>query len=166
MSFRLRSDAEKWFGDLYPGDIQLKFDIYYFCLMAGFTAGRTSKLTSSDKPAFVDDFPQDYRLQQNLLLAGLIDADLRSTLARQVTARDKTEVHNAVSRLLTATGTTTHLSNAGAALMNEYASGGFDVLVEEIGDKPRKLATFLRTFAKVISTLEERKQKDEAAMTG
>ena len=66
MSFRLRTDAEKWFSEI-EKDFAYKFDAYYFCLMAGYAAVRRSPLTSADKPAFVDDFPGDYKLQQNLL---------------------------------------------------------------------------------------------------
>ena len=49
MSFRLRTDAEKWFGDI-ESFLDYKFDAYYFCLMAGYAAVRKSKLTSADKP--------------------------------------------------------------------------------------------------------------------
>lgn len=162
MSFRLRTDAEKWFSEISGPDI-LKFDLYYFCLMAGFAGIRRSPLTAADKSAFVDEFPTPYKLQQNLLLAGLIDAELRSLLGRAVTVQDKPSVHRKVSELLAATGTTTHLSSAGSAKMNEYASGGFDLLVERLSDKPRKLETFLRAYAKVIAELEDEARKSEAA---
>ena len=36
MSFRLRTDAEKWFSEIADHPGTLKFDLYYFCLMAGF----------------------------------------------------------------------------------------------------------------------------------
>ena len=162
MSFRLRTDAEKWFSEIADHPGMLKFDLYYFCLMAGFAGIRRSPLSGADKPAFVDEFPAPYKLQQNLLLAGLIDAELRSLLGRGVTAQDKPSVHRKVSELLAATGTSTHLSNAGSAKMNEYASGGFDVLVERLSDKPRRLETFLRAYAKVIADLEEEARKAEA----
>jgi hypothetical protein len=158
MSFRLRTDAEKWFSEI-ERDFTYKFDAYYFCLMAGYTAVRRSPLTSADKPAFVDDFPGDYKLQQNLLLGGLIDCDLRD---RGISVTDKAAVQKVVSELLT-TGASTHLSTAGATRMNEYASGGFDVLAERIVDKPHKLETFLRSYAKLISELESERAKVEAA---
>ncbi|WP_207462159.1 hypothetical protein [Azospirillum sp. SYSU D00513] len=166
MSFRLRTDAEKWFSEI-EGELDLKFDIYYFCLIAGFAAVRKSSLTSADKPAFVDDFPGDYKLQQNLLLGGLIDAELRDLLGRGVTVKDKPVVQKSVSRLLTAAGASTHLSggtDGGAARMNEYASGGFDVLFERMIDKPRKLETFLRAYAKLIGELEDERAEAEAAL--
>ncbi len=163
MSFRLRTDAEKWFSEIadYPG--MLKFDLYYFCLMVGFAGVRRSSLTASDKGAFLDEFPAAYKLQQNLLLAGLIDAELRSLLGRGVTVQDKPSVHRKVSELLAATGSSTHLSSAGSAKMNEYASGGFDLLAERMPDKPRKLETFLRAYAKLIAALEEEGMKAEVA---
>lgn len=157
MSFRLRTDAEKWFSEI-EKDFTYKFDAYYFCLMAGYAAVRRSPLTSADKPAFVDDFPGDYKLQQNLLLGGLIDCDLRD---RGISVTDKAAVQKVVSELLTATGTSTHLSTVGAARMNEYASGGFDMLTERL-DKPHKLETFLRGYAKVIAELEAERIKVEA----
>lgn len=164
MSFRLRTDAERWFSEI-EKDFAYKFDAYYFCLIAGYVAVRRSALTSADKPAFVDDFPGEYKLQQNLLLGGLIDAELRDLLGRGVATGDKSVVEKTVARLLTASGASTHLSagsNGGAAQMNEYASGGFDVLSERL-DKPRKLETFLRAYAKLISDLEiERAEKESA----
>ncbi len=159
MSFRLRTDAEKWFSEI-EKDFTYKFDAYYFCLMAGYTAVRRSPLTSADKPAFVDDFPGDYKLQQNLLLGGLIDCDLRD---RGISVTDKAAVQKVVSELLTATGASTHLNATGAARMNEYASGGFDVLVERMVDKPHKLETFLRGYAKLITELEAERAEVEAA---
>lgn len=164
MSFRLRTDAEKWFAEI-ERDFAYKFDAYYFCLMAGYAAVRKSPLTSADKPAFVDDFPGEYKLQQNLLLGGLIDAELRDLLGRSVTMSDKPVVEKTVSQLLTASGASTHLStgsDGGAALMNEYASGGFDILSAQL-DKPRKLETFLRAYAKLISELEAERAAVEAA---
>ncbi|WP_321920306.1 hypothetical protein [Paraburkholderia tropica] len=158
MSFRLRTDAEKWFSDL-ERDFAYKFDAYYFCLMAGYAAVRKSSLTSADKPAFVDDFPGDYKVQQNLLLGGLIDCDLRD---RGISVTDKAAVQKVVSELLTATGASTHLSLTGAARMNEYASGGFDVLFERMVDKPRKLETFLRGYAKLITELEAERSEAES----
>ena len=166
MSFRLRTDAEKWFSKI-EKDFTYKFDAYYFCLMAGFSAVRKSPLTSADKPAFVDDFPGEYKLQQNLLLGGLIDAELRNLLGRGVTKDDKPVVEKTVARLLTASGASTHLStgnDGGATRMNEYASGGFDVLCERLGDGPHKLETFLRAYAKLISELETERAKEEATV--
>jgi hypothetical protein len=147
MSFRLRTDAEKWFSEI-EKDLTFKFDAYYFCLMAGFAAVRRSSLTSADKPAFVDDFPGDYKLQQNLLLGGLVDCDLRD---RGISVTDRMAVQKVVSELPTANGASSHLSPAGAARMNEYASGGFDVLFERMVDKPHKLETFIRGYAKLIA---------------
>ena len=164
MSFRLRSDAEKWFGEI-ESSLDYKFDAYYFCLMAGYAAVRKAKLTSDDKSAFVDDFPGPYKAQQNLLLGGLIDAELRDLLGRGVTIGDKAVVEKTVSELLTVTGASTYLSsgvNGGAALINEYASGGFDVLYESL-DKPRRLETFLRAFAKLIADLDTERIAVEAA---
>lgn len=162
MSFRLRTDAEKWFSEIADQTGVLKFDLYYFCLVAGYAGLKRSSLTAADKPAFVDEFPGPYKLQQNLLLAGLIDAELRLLLGRGVTVQDKPSVHKKVSELLAATGSSTHLSSAGAARMNEYASGGFDLLAERMSDKPRRLETFLRAYAKLIAELDDEAARAEA----
>ena len=163
MSFRLRTDAERWFSDI-ETDLDYRFDAYYFCLMAGYAAVRRAPMSSTDKPAFVDDFPGPYKLQQNLLLGGLIDAELRDLLGRGVTLGDKPAVEKTVSRLLSVSGASSHLSagsGGGAVLINEYASGGFDVLSEHL-DKPRRLETFLRSFAKLIATLDAERMAVEA----
>lgn len=165
MSFRIREDAEKWFSNI-ETELGYKFDAYYFCLMAGYAAVRKAPMTSSDKPAFVDDFPGPYKLQKYLLLAGLIDAELRDLLGRSVTVSDKIVVEKTVSRLLSISGGSTYLrpgSGGGAVLINEYASGGFDVLSEHL-DKPQKLETFLRAFSNLITNLDIKRVAVEAAL--
>lgn len=147
------------FSEIHLG-FDFEFDAYYFCPMARYAAVRRSQLTSADKPAFVDDFPGDYKPQQNLLLGGLIDCDLRD---RGTSVTDKAAVQKVVLELVTATGASTHLSATGAARMNEYASDGFDVLVERMVDKPRKLETFLRSYAKMVTGLEAERAEVEAA---
>ena len=167
MSFRLRADAERWFSDI-EKDLEFKFDAYYFCLMAGYAAVQKSALTSEDKSAFVDDFPGSYKLQQNLLLGGLIDAELRELLGRGVNINDKPVVEKTVSRLLSVSAGSTHLSggpDGGATVINEYASGGFDVLSLHL-DKPRRLETFLRSFAQLISDLDAKRTEEEAVSEG
>ncbi len=165
MSFRLRIDAEKWFSDI-ESDLEYRFDAFYFCLMAGFSAVRKAPMTSEDKPAFVDDFPGPYKLNQNLLLGGLINAELRDLLGRSVAMSDKPVVEQTVSRLLSVTGSNTYLStgvNGGAALMNEYSSGGFNVLSEHL-DKPRRLETFLRGFSNLIEKLDAQRMEVETLL--
>ena len=81
-----------------------------------------------------------------------------------LTIGDKADVEKTVSELLSVTGASTYLSsgvNGGAAIINEYASGGFDVLYERL-DKPRRLETFLRAFAKLIAELDAERKAVEA----
>ena len=168
MSFRLRSDAERWFSEILKEGLEFKFDAYYFCLMAGYAAAQKKPMTSADKPAFVDDFPASYKLQQNLLLGGLIDAELRNLLGRSVTIKDKPVVEKTVSRLLSVSVGSTHLSggpDGGATVINEYASGGFEFLSSRM-DQPRTLETFLRAFARLISELEAERTEAEAELEG
>jgi hypothetical protein len=147
--FRLRQDTEDWFlhiKDRKP--IQTKFDIYYFCLMMGFASSRYSNPAkkSSDYTDFVRNFVEDYRPYQTLLI-GLL---LRSELSRLgIDINEKDEIRKLLLDLVDP-NTQTNLTDKAMDRMNEYASGGYDYLSEQLESKPYHVEEFLITYARLL----------------
>lgn len=149
--FRLRKDAEDWFkhiGDRAP--FKTKFDRYYLCLMVGLAARRPSNPTEGgvQAPEFVQRFVEDYRGYELLVLGLLLRAEL-ARLGFSLDERD--EVRTTLAELVEPQG----LSAAAIAKLNEYASGGFEVLLERYGAAPYSAEEFLPRYATLMSELVE-----------
>ena len=56
MAFELRKDAERWFRHI-AAELPTKFDLYYFCLLAGFATGRKSTVKTAETTEIVQQFP-------------------------------------------------------------------------------------------------------------
>lgn len=99
MPFRLREDAEQWFSALDGKEpTKTKFDLYYFCLMAGLASGRTSDAAGLGAREIVDDFIQDYQPAQRLLIGLLVVAEVRKG---GIDLSEKEAVRAVFSRLVT-----------------------------------------------------------------
>ena len=125
LSFKLRSDAEKWFSEVDGKEpARTKFDLYYFCLMAGLASRRSSDPTSLGISAreIVDDFIQDYRPAQRLLIGLLVVAEVRKG---GIDLKEKADVRKEFKRLVTP-DTKTGLTDEGMRCLNAYASGGYN----------------------------------------
>lgn len=145
MSFKLRSDAEKWFSELDGKEpAKTKFDLYYFCLMAGLASGRYSDPASAGVSAreIVDDFIQDYKPAQRLLIGLLVVAEARKA---GIALEEKAAVREVFKRLVTPT-TKTGLTDEGMKALNAYASGGYEFLAESRESKPASPEEFLRDY--------------------
>ncbi|HEX3885391.1 MAG TPA: hypothetical protein VHW66_22245 [Stellaceae bacterium] len=162
--FRLRDDATKWFADLAFGDkIGLKFEIFYFTMMAGFAAVRWVPFEGSAATDLIAYFPGDYVQRRHLLVAGLINAEL---VARGIRVDEKPAVQRVVSEVVTPfSNNGAGLSDYGVKRMNEYASGGFEVLRERM-DKPRSVETFLRLYPRTIEEIEAERSDIDAHLSG
>jgi hypothetical protein len=149
MPFRMRQDAEKWFSEIEgKAPIRSKFDLFYFCLMAGLMAGRRSDPTHGGRsaPEFVNAFIEDYRGSQRLIIGLLIIAELKrlginlhEKVSVRKTIRDLVEPHSLTS-----------LTDEGMRLLNSYASGGYDYISEQRSSKPYTVEEFLRDFVRLI----------------
>jgi hypothetical protein len=149
MAFRLRQDAEKWFSEIAgKAPVRSKFDLFYFCLMAGLMAGRRSDPSQSGRaaPEFVNTFIEDYRASQRLIIGLLIIAEvnrlginLQEKAAVRQTIRDLVDPH-----------TPTGLTDEGMRVLNTYASGGFEYICEQRASKPYHVEEFLRDFVALI----------------
>ena len=149
MSFRLRGDAEKWFSEVDGRDpTRTKFDLYYFCLIAGLASGRSSDAGSSGVNAreIVDHFIQDYRPAQRLLIGLLVLAEVRKG---GIDLREKPAVRR-VFKNLVAPDSKTGLSDDGMRRLNAYASGGYEFLAESREVKPASPEEFLADYVLLI----------------
>lgn len=150
MPFRLRDDARKWFSEL-EGKPPVKslFDLYYFCLMAGLTTGRRSdpKQGGRTAPEFVQNFIEDFRPAQRLIIGLLIVVELQRL---GINLHEKASVR-ATIRQLVDPQSATNLTDEGMRLLNAYASGGYDYISEMRSSKPYSGDEFLRDFVAFIA---------------
>lgn len=149
MSFRIRKDARREFFSELRKEFDIDFHVYYMCLMAGLAARRKTNAPSADTVDLVDNFPGDYKKTGRLIVALL----LRTELAVQgVTLEERAKVHERVRELVNSRAAS-GLSEKGFAEANKYAFAGYDVLTEQIDDKPRSLEIFEFAFKKCINEL-------------
>ena len=152
MPFRLREDAERWFGELDGKEpTKTKFDLYYFCLMAGLASGRASDPSDFGAREIIDEFIQDYQPAQRLLIGLLVAAEVRRG---GIDLGEKTAVR-AVFRRLVTPGSKTQLTDEGMRCMNAYASGGYDFLSESRDTAPASPEEFIRDFVELMTDAVE-----------
>jgi hypothetical protein len=147
--FRLRSDAEKWFSEIDGREpTKTKFDLYYFCLMAGLTSGRSSDPAGAGVQAreIIDDWIQDYKPAQRLLIGLLVVAELRKG---GINLQEKSAVRGVFKRLVSP-NSSTGLTDEGMRCMNAYASGGYEYMAESRETKPASVEEFLRDYLLLI----------------
>ena len=153
MNFKLRKDARDWFSELRGKEgFTTDFDIYYFCPMAGLAASRKHEDASGSLVEIVDDFPVGakgtaYKEKSRLLMALLLTTELRG---QGISLERSDDVSGFLFRFLDS-NSPSRLSDYGVSAMNEYASGGLDVLKEKFSDKPRSIELFVRVYRKVIT---------------
>ncbi|EST26975.1 hypothetical protein [Streptomyces roseochromogenus] len=148
--FRLRKDARNWFKDLREDDsFKIDFDIFYFCFIAGISKSRKLHITNEHAPELVASFPGRYTDRGKLLVALFLAKELEIL---GVTMNEKKVVHSSIAKLVDPTAPH-NLSDEGVKHFNQYAHGGYDVLLEWFsGDRPRSLETFLRIFKQNLDT--------------
>lgn len=142
--FKIRSDANKFFSSLIKpraGGLELQFDAYYICLLAGLKMGRQDmNLSSSRTTDLVKEFPGPYRQRQYLILATVIEHHLRR---QGVNFGNKEVVATQIAQITDAQDNT-RLSIEGFGIFNSYASGGFDVIKDEwLTESPKTLESLL-----------------------
>jgi hypothetical protein len=148
MYFRLRKDAENWFKDV-ANSYPTKFDLYYLCLMVGLAAKRKGSASAGDATDMIDYFPGDFQARQSIVIGVLIARELA---ASGIGVSERESVHRIVSSMVTPK-TPSYLTDAGVKLMNDYASGGYELLTERFEDRPRTVETFVRKYAALVREL-------------
>lgn len=152
MPFRLREDAERWFKELDGKEpAKTKFDLYYFCLMAGLASGRTSDPSAFGAREIIDEFIQDYQPAQRLLIGLLVASEVRRG---GIDFSEKAAVRAVFRRLVTPEAKT-QLTDEGMRCMNAYASGGYDYLAESRDSAPATPEEFIRDFVGLIDEAVE-----------
>lgn len=141
--FRLRSDTEKWFKKVDKGP---QFDIYYYCALVGLIARRRNEPAGEASKDLVNKFILDYKPYKNLIIGLLIISELKKA---RIDLTEKSEVREVIGEIV-APGET-GLTDQGVKLLNQYASGGFDFLIESGVPKPETREEFMLSYVKIIS---------------
>ena len=146
MDFAIRKDARDWFKDI-RGDLDLDFDAFYFCFVAGVAAKRKKDIPAAETASLVDNFPGPYRNRGRLLVSLFLSRELQFL---GITMAEKRTIHSAIARLVDPVASN-HLSDEGVREFNKYCHGGYEVLLEWFEYRPQSLETFLRLFSKRVS---------------
>ena len=154
MDFAIRRDAREWFagisrekGTKHTGQLDLEFDIFYFCFIAGIRWARKHDLPASDTDSLVDNYPGRYKTRGRLYVALFLSCELERL---GIGLDERKVVYQQISKLVDHSSPN-HLSDDGVREFNKYAHGGFDVLIELFEERPRTLDTFLIEFWQKVS---------------
>lgn len=140
MPFRIPRAAIDDFFRLIKSEVDLEFDLYYFCFIAGVAAGRKGSIPESvDVVAY---FPGNYQHRGKLIVALFLSRELRQL---GVNVSEKHHVYSQVSRLINPESQD-YLSDEGLREFNRYAQGGYKVLQEWFESRPQSLEAFLRRY--------------------
>jgi hypothetical protein len=119
--------------------------------MLGLAGNRKSPISGkSDATEFQKTFVKAYIPVQKLIIGLLIHAELKHL---GVDISEKEEVHGILIGLVD-TDSPTKLTEKGLNILNEYASGGYDILTEYFPTKPYSLEDFLRSYSKLIQQIQ------------
>lgn len=149
MPFELRQGTRDWFTHI-KGDLDVKFDMYYFCLIAGLLEGEKRKVDSDKTSDLVSNFPGPYQEKGRFIVALFLSRELRSL---RVDLSERETLHNQISRLVDSLAPS-RLSSEGMRRMNEYSYGGLDVLKEWFEEEPQSLEEFLPRYHKYLKKAE------------
>jgi len=144
--FRLRDDADEFFSRIASRLARTapKFDMYYFCLIAGIAnRRRVPELSKYEARDLVDNFPGEYRSRAEMIVGLFLTTELNRL---EVNREDKVAVHNTVGKLIDPRSMS-FLSSDGIYGMNAYSYAGCDVLRQEwFNEPPSSLEFFLITY--------------------
>lgn len=144
-NFQMHPDVAKWFSEIERPPVETKFEIFYYCLMAGFAARRAEQVPPGAVD-FIDYYPGAFKTRGRLLVGLLLDAELK----RRGIGLDEREAVNRNINSIVSPSSSVSLSTEGIRLMNQYAHGGWSALSEYFSDRPRTIETFVRTYARFI----------------
>lgn len=139
MAFFIRREADEWGKELQKNElIRTQFDLYYILFLKGIsTLDKNPKL--KDKEALkelIDYFPSDYDGSKNIIVGLLVNTELKRL---GIPLDDKENVQKKYNQIVEPESQS-KLTAKGFTLMNEYASRGYELLNEELGDKSASLA--------------------------
>ena len=141
MAFYLPRNAKAWFKEIRK-DMDLDFDVYNLCLLAGLKAKVKRELRGEETTELTDNFPGGFREYQREIIALLLAVELeKAGLAES----DRRKVHDFVGRLIDPYSPS-GLSLEGQRELNRYCWGGFEVISEWFGERPHHIEAFLPMF--------------------
>jgi hypothetical protein len=143
--FRLRKDTRQWFKGI-EKDLDLGFDMYYLCLMAGLATGRKEEASQAETTDLVNEFPGSYRSRGRIIIALFLTREIK---AMGIKMSEKRMLHSAIRGLVDPLSSS-HLSDAGMKELNKYAFGGFEILTEWFQERPRTIETFLPLYKQYL----------------
>lgn len=153
MPFILPKGCKNYFQNIYdPGNkdgrkLKLKFDEYYFCLMAGLACGKYENSPDLDAGSQIDDYPGEY-IECRDYIAGLLiatEAEGRGIVKNDAAALEKLMVEyiDSTSR--------TRLNLSGEKRLNQYAARGMELIRHRMNGKPYRLELFLQDYYQCFS---------------
>ncbi len=145
MPFRLSKEAREWFKHV-RADFDLEFDTYYLCLMVGLVTGTKKSLEDKATSELVNNFPGPYLEKGRLIIATYLS---RVLVQHKIQAGEREQIEAVIRQRITPDDGS-HLTSLGLKELNEYSHGGFEVLADMFGDKPRAIETFLPKYAQAV----------------
>jgi len=147
MSFRLSSEARKYFHDIEErsttGQFDSVWDQYYLAAMAGINARQ--RVPVEDEPPqeqeFVTDVIEDYSDQRYELYSAMIVAEVER---EAIPWTEKQEIRDLMLDILDSTSHT-NLTDYGATVLNCYAEQGYRLIWSQIAALP-ELDEFLESY--------------------
>ena len=151
--FRLRVDAEEWMRHVAPPNdpIDSKFDLYYLCLLVGLAGRRKSNPKTEGRKAtdLVNYFIEDYKPSQFLIISLLIVAELGRL---GINLDERKSVRKRITKLVKP-NSQSGLTDYGMEMLNQYASGGFDLILSKRYTPPYNTEDLLRTILALTKEL-------------
>ena len=144
MAFRLRKDTRKWFQDI-RGSLNIEFDIYYFCLMAGLATNTKEDVVTTETTEIVDYFPGDYK--GRIIVAAFLSSELKEL---GISMAEKAVLNEAINKLIDP-NSQSYLSDIGMKEINKYSYGGYEKLKEWFAERPRTIEHFLPLYKRYLS---------------
>ena len=132
MPFRLPKKCRSYFADITGGrdgtKLDTLFDGFYLCALVGLAQGKLDTNADLEPGAFVDNYPSDYSESGDYIAGLLISAEAK----RQGISPSDADALERLMTQIVESQSKTRLSAYGENLLNQYASRGIDVMIENL----------------------------------
>ncbi|WP_445665124.1 hypothetical protein [Fodinibius sp. AD559] len=141
MAFYIRRESEDWYTDLTRDGnelIRTRFDLYYLFFLKGIAnQDKNPKNKGSEfVKELIEYFPEEYKGSRNTIVGLLVNSELNRL---GISPDDKREVKDKYQQIVEPESQA-KLTSKGFSLMNDYASRGYELFQQELGDNPASLA--------------------------
>ena len=150
MAFKLKEQAFAWFKHIdRKQPIKTQFDLYYMCLLVGLISGKSDSPGKSQD--FVDYFVAEYKPYKRIIAGLLLYTELKHF---GIDLSESAEIKQKIELLFDSSDNM--LTKEGFEQLNSFASGGFNIICENMVDKPRDTAEFLIQYSNLLQTEMEK----------